>query len=291
MKHVVSFSGGRTSAYLVHKMEIMRKQKSLDVEYIFMDTGCEHPKTYEFIRKVVELFDIELTCIRAQIHLVKGKGVTYEIVDINDLKYDTSLFARMMEKHGNPYVGGAFCTSRLKTEPHDKYVNEKYGRGNYNTWLGIRADEPTRLREKKNFWYLADISDFTKEDVLDWWGQMPFDLEIPEWLGNCVFCIKKGINKVALAAKQEPERAAEWVKVTTADSVRKKLEKDGTPIVVGAIYRGKLTMEGVAKMYEDHSEQDIIRRLRGTKTSDSGCGSESCEAYGGDEIEEEVNFY
>ncbi|EQC0334612.1 phosphoadenosine phosphosulfate reductase family protein, partial [Escherichia coli] len=36
--HVVSFSGGRTSAYLVHLMEEQRKAGN-NVCYIFMDTG------------------------------------------------------------------------------------------------------------------------------------------------------------------------------------------------------------------------------------------------------------
>ena len=37
---------------------------------------------------------------------------------------------------------------------------------------------------------------------------MPFDLKIPEHLGNCVFALKKGINKIALAARDEPELAS-----------------------------------------------------------------------------------
>ncbi|EKO8531682.1 phosphoadenosine phosphosulfate reductase family protein, partial [Escherichia coli] len=47
--HVVSFSGGRTSAYLVHLME-QRRKAGENVHYILMDTGCEHPLTYRFIR-------------------------------------------------------------------------------------------------------------------------------------------------------------------------------------------------------------------------------------------------
>ncbi len=33
----------------------------------------------------------------------------------------------------------------MKTEPHDKWCDDKFGKGNYTTWLGIRADEPQRL--------------------------------------------------------------------------------------------------------------------------------------------------
>ena len=52
MKHVVSFSGGLTSAYLVHLKP--------DADYILMDTGAEHEKTYEFIKRVVKEWDINL---------------------------------------------------------------------------------------------------------------------------------------------------------------------------------------------------------------------------------------
>ena len=53
MNHVVSFSGGRTSAYLVWLFEQKRKKENINVEYVFCDTGAEHPKTYKFIKDVV----------------------------------------------------------------------------------------------------------------------------------------------------------------------------------------------------------------------------------------------
>ncbi|MBD2815963.1 phosphoadenosine phosphosulfate reductase family protein, partial [Xenorhabdus sp. Flor] len=62
MINVVSFSGGRTSAYLVYLMEQRRKQGE-DVRYVFMDTGAEHPKTYEFIRDLVQHWKIDLVCL------------------------------------------------------------------------------------------------------------------------------------------------------------------------------------------------------------------------------------
>ena len=46
MKNIASFSGGRSSAYMVHKL----MQSHPDTDFIFTDTGAEHPKTYEFIK-------------------------------------------------------------------------------------------------------------------------------------------------------------------------------------------------------------------------------------------------
>ena len=53
MKKIVSFSGGRTSAYLCKLIS----EKHNDVDYIFMDTGMEHEETYNFVRLVDEKFN------------------------------------------------------------------------------------------------------------------------------------------------------------------------------------------------------------------------------------------
>ena len=76
--NVVSFSGGRTSAFMVYLIEQMRKSGELNgtFEYIFMDTGAEHPETYEFIRRCVDYFGIELTCLQGDFEQPVGVGHT-----------------------------------------------------------------------------------------------------------------------------------------------------------------------------------------------------------------------
>ncbi len=148
--HVVSFSGGRTSAYLVHLMEEQRKAGN-NVCYIFMDTGCEHPLTYRFIREVVKFWDIPLTVLQVDINPELGQpnGYTeWEPKDIQTRMPVLKPFMDMVKKYGTPYIGGAFCTDRLKLIPFTKYCDNHFGRGNYITWLGIRADEPSRLKPK-----------------------------------------------------------------------------------------------------------------------------------------------
>ncbi|TVW03486.1 hypothetical protein AZK16_10440, partial [Streptococcus pneumoniae] len=67
MINVVSFSGGRTSAYLLWLME-QKRRAGKDVHYVFMDTGCEHPMTYRFVREVVKFWDIPLTVLQVDIN-------------------------------------------------------------------------------------------------------------------------------------------------------------------------------------------------------------------------------
>ena len=54
--HVVSFSGGRTSAVLVWLMKIAMERYGWNVKFIFCDTGLEHPNTYKFIRDIIKFW-------------------------------------------------------------------------------------------------------------------------------------------------------------------------------------------------------------------------------------------
>lgn len=270
MKHVVSFSGGRTSAYLVHLMEQKRINDGWDVDYVFCDTGAEHPKTYEFVRQVAEHFNINITYLRAVISQEKGVGVSYEVVE--NIGYDLSMFADISRKYGAPFnPGGAHCTQHLKTIPYTKYCNDKYGKGNYTTWLGIRIDEQRRLKPKDGYKYLAEISSMSKNDILGWWSDQSFNLDLDEWLGNCVFCIKKPINRIALATLSEPEMAKNFSQMLEAN--------DSNENHKGAIYRGRLTLNMVADFYSGLDADSIISTSRIRK----GCAveqGESCEVFG-----------
>lgn len=275
MIYVVSFSGGRTSAYLVHLMEARRKSEGIDVKYLFMDTGAEHPATYEFVRAVVRHFGIDLVCLRANINPQLGKPSSYSVVSIDDIGPDLAPWRAMMKKYGTPYnTGGAFCTDRLKLVPFEKYCKEHFGE--WVTVLGIRADEPKRLKGKPGVAYMADFSDFEKEDVLMWWASMPFDLSIPEHLGNCVLCIKKGVNKVALAARDEPELAAGFLSAIKCPSVR-VVECRKSPSDV--MYRGRATLERIIEMFSLHSRREIAATIKGMGGEDANSCSESCEVF------------
>lgn len=196
-----------------------------------------------------------------------------------------------MRKYGTPTVMSAWCTSRMKEEVHDKYCDDKYGKGNYVTWLGIREDEPRRLKIGKNpaIRYMAEISDFDKQDVLDYWRKMPFNLEIEEHAGNCVFCIKKGFGKLALAAMENPELLDEFnLAIDLANDrlckPRNITDDDGQVIEVidavkGAMFRKHKTMTDIINDFDGvdhgHLKQFTYRNIK-----DSGGCSESCEAFG-----------
>lgn len=273
MKKVVSFSGGRTSAKAV--LLALDEFGVENVSVVFMDTGAEHPNTYEFIKKLVDAFGVSVTCLRGDFSKPLGEGVGYKVVPLGDCKFDLVPFKEMIEKYGVPYIGGMFCTDRMKLKPYKKYCDDTFGKGNYETILGIRVDEPNRLSKKSGITYFAEFCDDEKQDIIEWWSNQFFDLEIDEWLGNCVFCPKKSNLKLAAAQRDEPGLYSDWLDMIYSDSVRHD-DKTGH---WSKMYRGKKSLEGVVAMFDGSTGAEIKARIRGTKSTASGSCSESCEVF------------
>lgn len=327
MKHIVSFSGGRTSAYLVHLMEQKRINEGWDVEYVFMDTGAEHPKTYEFVRNVVKYWSINLHCLKGNFKQKIRQAHTVDVVGVDDIGLDLvdGPFAQMMRKYGLPTVASPWCTSRMKEEVNDKFC-ESQGWSHRTHWIGYRSDEPARyfgkscwgelrkynlhhselgeiFREALNgsdlmsrrlvgstreliklrvetlkysrLRYLAELSDFEKADILSFWKSQPFDLGIEEHLGNCVFCIKKSINKVALAMMDEPEILQQWL--GALDSGSSRLTKGGEENK-GFMYRGPNSNHSLDELFSGMTRDELFSSLKGVP-GNNAC-AESCEPFG-----------
>jgi len=272
---VASFSGGRTSAYLCTRLLEMFPRERL--RFVFMDTGAEHPATYDFIRQVDEHLGLELVCLRGDSDTPMGAGVEPRVVGLGDIQRDHVPFASLCGKYGTPTVKIPACTSRLKERTFRKYATRKYGADGYVAWVGVRSDEPRRLGrmgESPFMRYLAEIDDATKQDVLDYWADQPFDLGIAEHLGNCVFCVKKSNLKLALAARDEPEMAVEW-----ADMLRSapdRLKGDG--LTSENVYRENRTFGQVLAQFADVATDDLRSRVRSSRRDTSVC-SESCEPF------------
>lgn len=276
MPNVVSFSGGRTSAYLVWEIEQRRKAGKIDdVHYVFMDTGAEHPKTYEFIRNVVKYFGIDLVCLRANVIQEQGKSATYHVVSLEDCKPDLIPWYDYTKKYGMPHVTMPKCTDVMKIMPFKKWCIDQFGKDNYTTWLGIRIDEPKRLKDVPNMRYLAELSVKDKQDINDWWHDQPFDLGLPDYLGNCVFCIKKGANRIALGQRDEPYLADQWRDMVYRDGMHITAGRREAGIPNEACYRNYQTFNGITEAFEDNTRDELLRTLR----SASGACEESCEVF------------
>lgn len=330
MKKIVSFSGGRTSAYLC-KLLIDKYEKE-NIDFVFMDTGEEHEETYKFIKDCNEIFGLNIAFIRGDFSLPIGSGVGYNVVSIDEIKPDSKPFKEMMGKYGVPYIGGMFCTDRMKLRPYKKYCNDTYGKKNYETWLGIRFDEPKRLwgdNKKKELsaykqlvecgfsdyemsvlfqnirngseklgeidnltelakslvkkrisyldgerlHYLAEICDYEKQDVLNYWSKMPFDLQCEEWSGNCKFCPKKSNLKLVASKIDSTADYHNFNELVRSDSVRVD-DKTGH---YSKMYRGKQSLTSLIAKFDSFTGNEIKERIRRSGMTDTNSCSESCE--------------
>lgn len=166
MKHTISLSGGRTSTGpLTHN--VIKKYGKVNVDLIFCDTGAEDKDTYRFVRDAEILHGMKITCIKLVMPKETGKGCDYKVCTVDDIGQDFFAWKQLTAKYGNPFIpGGKFCTNEMKTQIYKKYCNDKYGKGNFYTWLGYRYEEGNRIwgRDASNALGKLDLSNTEKTE-------------------------------------------------------------------------------------------------------------------------------
>ena len=287
---VISFSGGRTSGYLTKRL-LEEKNKWKDVIVIFANTGQEHEKTLEFINNCDKKFGFNTVWIEAIAHPGERKTSTAKIVNYKTASRDGRPFEDVIAKYGIPWSKAGHCTRELKEQPIKNYLRELgLNKTNRVMAIGIRADESHRkskVAEENNFIYPLIDWDIDKEDVLSWWEDQDFDLEIPEHMGNCVWCWKKSYIKLVTVMREKPEafdfpERMEKLHGRTGNIAQKVLNNG---VLKGQksikFFRGFKTVEDIRKMAAEKDDVFIdehFMRISG------GC-SEECQPFLGDEEE------
>ena len=287
---VISFSGGRTSGYLTKRL-LEEKNKWKDVIVIFANTGQEHEKTLEFINNCDKKFGFNTVWIEAIAHPGERKTSTAKIVNYKTASRDGRPFEDVIAKYGIPWSKAGHCTRELKEQPIKNYLRELgLDKTNRVMAIGIRADESHRkskVAEENNFIYPLIDWGIDKEDVLSWWEDQDFDLEIPEHMGNCVWCWKKSYIKLVTVMREKPEafdfpERMEKLHGRTGNIAQKVLNNG---VLKGQksikFFRGFKTVEDIRKMAKEKDDVFIdehFMRISG------GC-SEECQPFLGDEEE------
>ena len=271
----ISFSGGRTSAYMTHKL--LTEGRDLFDRYIvlFANTGREHPKTLEFIRNCDEHFGFGTIWVEAIVNPKHGKGSEHRVVDFQTASRDGEPFEQAIRKHGVFNVSRPDCTRILKREPMEHYLKAQgFKPRKIATAIGIRADEKRRVStaDARNIIYpLVNRWPVDKQDVLDWWEDQPFDLEIEEFQGNCLGCYKKSRRKQFLQMDEDPS-VFDWI-----DRMEKTYgmvkSANGEP---HRWFRNNLSTE---QMREEHERIAGYYRRQMQFDFDVGGCSESCEMF------------
>lgn len=216
----IAFSGGRTSAYMLH--QILEANGGLPdrVEVTFQNTGREMPQTLDFVQEVGDIWGVRIVWLE---YLPVAPG--FERVNHNNASRNGEPFEMLIRKRKFlPNQQARFCTTELKVRTAKKYLRS-LGWERWTNCVGIRADEPHRLNKPapKDRWTvwtpLADAG-VSKHDVAAFWRKQRFDLRLPNvrgncWLGNCDGCFLKSEAHIASLARDFPERHAWWEEMET----------------------------------------------------------------------------
>lgn len=212
---LVSFSGGRTSGYMLHRIvEAFGGSLPDDVIAVFANTGKERVETLEFVRQCGDRWGVPIVWIER-----RGKGferVTFETASRNGEPF-AELIAR---KKYTPNALARFCTQELKVRPMHAFAREVFAGQTYHEAIGLRADEPWRLakmvgrNKEQGRQCVAPLAKagVRKADVLDFWKASPFDLDLPPaGAGNCDLCFLKSRRTLERLIAEDPSRAEWWI--------------------------------------------------------------------------------
>ena len=220
----ISFSGGRTSAYMLHRVLEANGGLPDEAKVCFANTGKEDEATLEFVRDCERHWQVPITWLEYLAYTddePKFKEVTFETAS-----RDGEPFEALIRKRGYvPNPVARFCTVELKVRTIHRYL-KSIGWTEWDSMLGIRADEPRRLAKIGNQDYgkheekVAPLGQVgvTKEDVGTFWKLQPFDLKLPNhngvtMHGNCDLCFLKGGAQILSMIAEKPERAVWWAKI------------------------------------------------------------------------------
>lgn len=235
----IAFSGGRTSAYMLH--QILEANGGLPDRVVvsFQNTGREMPETLDFVQEVGDRWGVQITWLE-----YRPDDPRFEVVSHNSASRNGEPFEALIRKRKFlPNRAARFCTAELKAHCETRYLRS-LGWDRWAKAVGIRADEPNRLkgastRERYTLWHPLAEAGVSRHDVAAFWLRQPFDLRLPNvggrtQLGNCDGCFLKSEAARAALARDYPERAKWWADMETlAQSISSRpddarFREDGT---------------------------------------------------------------
>lgn len=210
---VVSFSGGRTSAFMCRVIQEHPNFADMQKLFVFSNTGKELEPTLKFVDRCDKEFGLNLVWLEAKVNPEKGQGTTYTITNFEEASRNGEPFEAVVKKYGLPSKQFPHCTRELKQRPIKAFLKDLAI--DYKMAIGIRADERHRINYDNKQWGdliypLADLVPVSLQMVIDWWKKQAFDLELKTYEGNCDLCWKKSRRKRLTLLLERPELAQWW---------------------------------------------------------------------------------
>ena len=221
---LISFSGGRTSAFML--WNILQAHGGVlpdDIYVTFANTGKEAPETLDFVHEVEQKWGVKIYWLELYFGeerpVYRTKIVDYETASRNGEPFEALLDRRKYLP--NPVT--RFCTSELKIKVMSRFMRKLQGYKNWYNVIGLRYDEPRRvasaLKQYEAWTNITPMNDakHTVEDVSEFWRKQNFDLKLTNAngktpAGNCDLCFLKGMDTTISILKERPEMADWWIK-------------------------------------------------------------------------------
>ena len=226
----ISFSGGRTSAFMLYKvLEAHDGKLPSDVKVTFANTGKEMPETLDFVQACSENWGVDIVWLEYAGRSLKpneGKKIAYEyrykVVDHKTASRNGEPFTQVIQDIGRlPNPIHRFCSNQMKVRTITRYMVDVGFETPFLCLIGLRADEPRRaaklqgrISDGQEKWCPMYVSGEGKQDVYQFWEAQNFDLKLPsnngltDW-GNCDLCFLKGKSKKLSIIRESP-RLADW---------------------------------------------------------------------------------
>ena len=217
---VISFSGGRTSAYMLWRVLQSNNGLPDQAKAVFCNTGKEDEATLRFVHDCSVNWGIPIIWLEYRVAEVPFEVVAFETASRNGEPFS----ALIKKKNYLPNPVARFCTVDLKILTLERYI-KSIGWAEYENMIGIRADEPRRVAKIRanpsdgrkgvsRFMPLAQVG-VQKEDISQFWKSQDFDLGLPNiggvtYHGNCDLCFLKGASQLMSLIAEKPERAVWW---------------------------------------------------------------------------------
>lgn len=212
----ISFSGGRTSAYMLWRVLQAHDGKLPEGAVVcFANTGKEDEATLKFVHDCETNWNVPIVWLEwAGYQEPKFKIVNFETASRNGKPFEECI--KYYKKLPNP--AQRWCTGQLKIRTIHRYLRSlgwKHDETDNDDFIGIRADEPRRAAKMPKHKIPLFVAGVTKETIYEFWASQSFDLNLQihrgeSLLGNCDLCFLKSMDKKMNIAREHPEKTVWW---------------------------------------------------------------------------------
>ena len=237
-QYCICISGGRSSGYMLRKILDANGGIPDNAICIFNNTGKEREETLVFVNEMATQWGVDIVWLEywfdSTAKGVKGAPkVKHRVVAFDTCSRMGEPFEAMIKnKQYLPNVVHRICTAQLKIGTTERYLRRQIGWKGWRDIVGIRGDERSRAErmiksrctiDAPMFWAKVD-----KDEIGDYWKNNNFDLGINSAKSNCDACFLKARSDIIQTFKNEPTRAAWWIKMENL--VRKNKRAEGQSI-------------------------------------------------------------